>query len=134
MKTVLIDTDVLINFLRGRDEARAQLEKLAGEADLCCSAITVAEIHAGMKEHERTRTSELIDSFMIVDVTREIAEKAGAYKRSITAQKLELDDCLVAATAYIMRAVLATGNSKHYPMTDIKKNIINKQRQGPSFR
>jgi predicted nucleic acid-binding protein len=34
---------------------------------------------------------------------------------------LELDDCLIAATAFIENAFLATGNEKHYPMKDIKK-------------
>ncbi len=123
MKTVLLDTDVLINFLRGKEKARDALASLAGEADLCCSAITVAEIHAGMKAHERAGTSDLLDSLLIVDVTREIAEKAGAYKRTIRSQALELDDCLVAATAFIKRAVLVTGNDKHYPMADIKKTV-----------
>jgi len=37
---------------------------------------------------------------------------------------LELDDCIIAATAFIKDAMLATGNVKHYPMTDIKKNSV----------
>jgi predicted nucleic acid-binding protein len=123
MKTVLLDTDVLINFLRGKEKARDALASLAGKADLCCSAITVAEIHAGMKEHERAGTSELLDSLIIVDVTREIAEKAGAYKRTIKSQSLELNDCLVAATAFKKHAILVTGNDKHYPMADIEKTV-----------
>lgn len=123
MKIVLLDTDVLINFLRGKEQARDILMSLAGESDLCCSAVTVAEIHAGMKAHEKSGTSELLDSLLIVDVTREIAEKAGAYKRMMRSQALELDDCLIAATAFIKRAVLVTGNDKHYPMADIKKAV-----------
>jgi len=124
MKTVLLDTDVLINFLRGREKARDYLLSLMGEADLCCSAVTVAEIHAGMKEHEQAKTVDLLDSLSIVDVTRGIAEKAGAYKRSIKSQGLELDDCIIAATAFVKGAILATGNDKHYPMRDIRKNVV----------
>jgi hypothetical protein len=30
----------------------------------------------------------------------------------------------IAATAYEMRATLATGNGKHYPMKDIKKEVV----------
>jgi predicted nucleic acid-binding protein len=124
MKSILIDTDVLINFLRGRDQAREFLQSSIGEADLFCSAITVAEIHAGMKEHERERTEELLDSLAIVEVTKAIAEKAGSYKRTIRSQGLELDDCIIAATAFAKHAVLATGNDKHYPMADIKKVAV----------
>jgi len=124
MKNVLLDTDVLINFLRGREKARDYLASVIDDVDVCCSAVAVAEIHAGMKEHERTKTTELLDSLTIVDVTRDIAEKAGAYKRTLRSQDLELDDCLIAATAFIKHAMLATGNVKHYPMTDIKKNVV----------
>jgi len=60
----------------------------------------------------------------IVDVSRSIAEHAGRYRNSITSQTLELDDCLIAATAYVYRADLATGNIKHYPMDDISKIAV----------
>ncbi len=124
MKKVLLDTDVLINFLRGRTEARDFLSSMIMEADLYCSVISVAEIHAGMKAHEREKTAELVDSLTIADVTREIAEKAGSYKRTIKSQALELDDCLIAATAFVNRTTLATGNGKHYPMKDVERNVV----------
>lgn len=124
MRKILIDADILINFLRGRAEARDFLTSTIMDCDLHCSAISVAEIYAGMKDHEREKTSELLDSLTIVDVTREIAEKAGSYKRNIKSQSLELDDCIIAAAAFVHHAVLATGNGKHYPMKDIDKDVI----------
>jgi tRNA(fMet)-specific endonuclease VapC len=124
MKSIVLDTDVLINFLRGKEKARDYLASVMGEADLCCSAITIAEIYAGMKGHEQTKTAELLDSLTIIEVTRGIAEKAGAYKRTIRSQGLELDDCIIAATAFLRHAMLATGNARHYPMTDIKKSVV----------
>lgn len=124
MRKILIDTDILINFLRGKKKERDYLISLLEESVMYCSAITVAEIYAGMKEHEHEETTALIESLNIVDVSREIAEKAGVYKRIEKKQSLELDDCLIAATAFIKGAVLATGNVKHYPMQDITKEII----------
>ena len=124
MKKVLIDTDFLINFLRGKKTAQNYLLSLLEDSTIYCSAITVAEIYAGMKEHEKEKTTELIDSLNIFEVTREIAEKAGEYKRNERKQSLELDDCLIAATACIKGALLATGNLKHYPMEDIKKITV----------
>lgn len=71
-----------------------------------------------------TETSDLIDSLNIISVDREIAEKAGTYKREIKSQGLELDDCIIATTAFAKNAVLVTGNAKHYPMSDIKKMMV----------
>jgi len=124
MRKVLLDTDVLINFLRGREGARAYLSTLVEDATLYCSAITVAEIHSGMREHEREKTNDLLDSLTIVDVTRAIAERAGRYRQAEKRQAIELADCLIAATAAEKSAVLATGNGKHYPMSDIRKLIV----------
>jgi predicted nucleic acid-binding protein len=124
MKSVLVDTDILINFLRGREKAKDFLLSLLEESTIYCSVISIAEIHAGMKEHEREKTIEFIDGLNIVDVTRDIAEKAGKYKREEKKQILELDDCFVAATAFIKGVILATGNGKPYPMEDIKKEIF----------
>lgn len=124
MKNVLVDTDVLIHFLRGNVKARNVLSGLLEDADISCSVITVAEIHAGMKPHEREKTVALLDSLTVLDITVKIAEKAGQYKRSIKSQNLELDDCFIAATAHEKNALLLTGNGKHYPMTDVDKKIV----------
>lgn len=127
MKKVLVDTDILINFLRGREAARKYLSSLFEDSEIYCSVITVAEIHAGMKEHEREKTTELIDSLNIADINREITEKAGKYKRDEKRQALELDDCFIAATAFIKEAIFATGNEKHYPMKDIQKETYKQE-------
>jgi predicted nucleic acid-binding protein len=124
MKNIVLDTDILINFLRGREKARTFLSSLIDEATLYCSVITIAEIFTGMREKERKKTEELLDSLNMIEVTKEIAEKAGSYKNRIKSQNLELDDCLIAASVHSMGAILATGNTKHYPMTDIKKMAI----------
>lgn len=124
MKNVLVDTDILIHFLRGNVKARDVLSGLLEEADILCSVVTVAEIHAGMKPHEHEKTIALLESIHVVDITMRIAEKAGQYKRSIKSQSLELDDCFIAATAYEKNALLLTGNGKHYTMTDLDKIIV----------
>ena len=124
MRYVLVDTDILINFLRGKEEAKAFLARAAEESLLCCSAITVAEIFAGMREHERDKTVDLIDSLDVIDVNLQIAEKAGAYKRSSRRQSLELSDCIIAASAFVKQAVLITADVKHYPMSDVEKSTI----------
>lgn len=65
MSNILIDTDILINFLRGREKARNYLLSVLEDSTIYCSVITVAEIYAGMKEHEKSKTSELIESLNV---------------------------------------------------------------------
>jgi predicted nucleic acid-binding protein len=124
MKPVLVDTDVLINFLRGNQKAKEFLFAQVESGLIFCSVITVAEIFAGMRPHEQEKTRALLDNLEILPVTRAIAEKAGHYKGSIKSHSLELDDCLIAATAHFHTAVLATGNGRHYPMSDVKKAVV----------
>ena len=124
MRTVLVDTDILINFLRGREKARQFLFSLINDAAISCSAITIAEIFAGMRASEVQKTRDLLDNLDVIPVTREIAEQAGRYKGSIRSHSLELDDCVIAATAFVGKAILATGNGRHYPMEDIEKVVV----------
>jgi predicted nucleic acid-binding protein len=117
MKNVLLDTDILINFLMGNAQARDEISSLLDTSVLHCSVVTIAEIHAGMREHEREKTLELLESFTPVNIAPKIAEIAGHYKRTIKDQRLELDDCFIAASAIAIQALLVTGNGKHYPIS-----------------
>lgn len=146
---MLLDTDILIDFLRGKKEARDFLYSLPEDSLHCCSAITVAEIHSGMRESERQKTTELINSLAVLPVTGEIAEMAGKFKReykggagSLPAKRrgmeterpgasqklsgfeLELDDCLIAASAVVEGLELATRNKRHYPMPEVRVKSV----------
>ena len=124
MGPIIIDTDVLILHLQGHETVRVMLREAAQNSLLCCSAITIGEIHAGMKEDERERTERLLNSLMVIDVDRRIAALAGDFRRTIKSHHLELDDCLIAATCIVNKATLFTGNIKHYPMPDLEKREV----------
>lgn len=121
---MLLDSDILIDLLRGKNEARDFLHSLPAHSPHCCSAITVAEIHSGMRESERQITTELIQSLLVLPVTRQVAELAGKFRREHQrtpgGPELELDDCLIAATAAVEGQELATGNKRHYPMPEVR--------------
>ncbi len=72
-----------------------------------------------MRPEEEVGTRTLLDGLVILPVTHEIAEVAGRFKKSTTSRRLELADCLIAATACSEGATLATGNVKDYPMQEI---------------
>ena len=114
MSRVLLDTDVLINLLRARPATRSFLFELTRDATPCCSVVSVAELYAGMRESERQVTTNLLDSLIVIPVTREIAEIAGALRRTAGKPSAQIADCLVAATGVVEAMPVATGNVKHY--------------------
>jgi hypothetical protein len=115
----MLDTDVLIDLLRGREATRAFLQEIAARSIPCCSTVSVAELYVGMRPEEEAPTGVLLDGLAIFPVTREIAEVAGRFKQRARGRSAELADCIIAATAFIEGATLATGNVKHYPMPEI---------------
>jgi predicted nucleic acid-binding protein len=117
---MLIDTDILIDFLRGKPGARDFFSTLPADTMFCCSVITVAELHAGMRESEQEKTMELINSLIVLPITKEVAELTGIFKREAKGFDLELDDCFIAATAVIEGSELATRNARHYPMSQVR--------------
>jgi predicted nucleic acid-binding protein len=119
MSKVVLDTDVLIDLLRGKEASRTFLQELSSRSVPCSSVISVAEIYAGMRSEEQVLTANLLDGLVILPVTREIAEMAGYFKRRTKSRKLELADCLIAATALVEGASVATGNAKDYPMPEV---------------
>ena len=121
-ETILLDTDVLVDYLRGRKGAVAYVEGLT--ATLLVSAITVAELVAGIrgKDEERALESFLL-AFAIVPVDGEAARLGGAFRRKYgPSHGTGLADALIAAAAELRSARLVTLNTKHFPMlADVKR-------------
>lgn len=113
MASALVDTDVLIDALRGSPAAKAYLALLAKEGAPRSSAITVAEIRAGMRPDEQDATLLLLESLEFLPVDKETALLGGALKNAAN-QQIKLDDCLIAATAIRHRLPLVTHNVRHY--------------------
>lgn len=77
---ILVDTDVCIDYLRGRPEAVDWLESTSDR--LLVSAVTVAELFAGVREgSERGQLKEFLRAFVVVPVDDRIAEQGGRYRR-----------------------------------------------------
>ena len=123
MAKLLFDTDVIIDFLRGKEGAKRIMSSVRDEDMPCCSAVTVAEIRAGMRDKEEPATMAFLESFDILSIDKKVAQLAGDLKRKTKQQQLELDDCFIAATAIAHQALLITHNPKHYP----HKNVMIKK-------
>ncbi len=117
MTTVIIDTDVAIDFLRGNNYAKELISKLFGLSLAHLSILSVYELHAGMRENESTKTQDFINACKIELVTMDIAIKAGELRRDYRGKGITLTsiDCLIAATAITYKFKIATRNLNHYP-------------------
>ena len=118
---LLFDTDVLIDYLRGHENAASVIEANHSEAFL--SALTVAELFQGVRDgKERLKLTRTLSAFNILPVTQEIAERGGLFSRDFRkSHGCGLADCLIAATADLQGLTLITLNTKHYPMLEAVK-------------
>jgi predicted nucleic acid-binding protein len=95
--------------------ARSVLEKAADEGVIRVSAISAAEVIARAGDANIETTRKLLDSFDIVPVDKEVAQRAGVFYAHGRGDKLELSDCIVAAVCGQMGAVLVTRDPSKYP-------------------
>lgn len=115
-KPILLDTDVMVDFLRGQEQAVAFVHTHADRIIL--SALAVAEVYAGVKgDKEQEVLDDFVSLFPVKPITPELARIGGLFKRDYgKSHGVGLGDALVAATAQKENAELATLNVRHYPM------------------
>lgn len=122
MNLYVIDTDILIDHLRGVKEAFCFLEDLLIRGDEpYYSTITKAEIYAGIRPGEEKKTARLFGLLNSYPLSDEIAERAGRLtQRFRDSQGLELPDAIVGATSIELGCELVTRNRKHYDLPEVK--------------
>ncbi|MBN2187510.1 MAG: type II toxin-antitoxin system VapC family toxin [Dehalococcoidia bacterium] len=133
MANYLLDTTVIIDCLRGRKETVGFLAEIASEGSVVgCCAINIAEVYAGMRETEREVTKRFLDSLEYYEVTRDVAELAGEYKREYAGKgiTLSLSDVIIAAVTISNNLILVTDNLRHYPMSELNIQQIEAGNRG----
>lgn len=115
-RSVLVDTDVLVDFLRGHGKAVAFVNEHADRIIL--SSIVVAELYARVKgDEEQAALDRFVSLFRVVSVSAEIAKAGGICKKDYgKSHGVGLADAILYATAEAENAELKTLNTKHYPM------------------
>jgi predicted nucleic acid-binding protein len=115
---LLLDADVLIDYLRGQPDAVAFLRKT--RRSLFVSAVTVAELHVGVREGaERPVLERFLGLMEVVAITPDIARQGGLWRRDYgKSHGTGLMDALIAASAEMSGCTLATLNEKHFPMLE----------------
>lgn len=112
---MIIDTDVIIWYLRGDRSAKANIEK---NIPFSISVVTYMELIQGMKNKEETRAFQRqmqkwnID---IIQIDQQISSRAMFYVEEYSlSHSMMLADALVAATVVQTGETLLTANDKHY--------------------
>jgi len=112
----LTDTDILIDFLRGYQQAIDFIN--TNVSQIILSTIVIAELYAGVRgKQELTILNDFVSLFDVVPMNSEIAKIGGLYKRDFSkSHGVGLADAIIAATCHSKNAQLKTLNVKHYPM------------------
>jgi predicted nucleic acid-binding protein len=114
--TVLLDSDVIVDYLRGLPAAGRYIDGLT--VTPTCSEVSRVEVLRGMRSQERRVTERFLATIRWVGVDEEISTLAGnlgrRFRRSHVA--LGVADLLIGATAERLELPLATLNVRHFPM------------------
>lgn len=118
----LVDTDVLIQVLRGMSDASTKLQRRFEQgARVAYSPVSRAEVYAGMRPAERADTDMLFSLMECVPVTDAIGSLGGHFLSQFSrSHGVSLPGALIAATAVELDAELWTLNRKHFPMPELK--------------
>jgi len=119
---ILLDSDVIIAWLRGHDPFADLIPTLLTKGEvLTWTPVSVAEIFAGVRKGEEQQIENLFLVLEPLSLSAEIGRTAGQYMKSYSrSHGVELADALVAATAHFNGLPLWTLNKRHYPMRDIR--------------
>ena len=127
MAEYLLDTTTIIDHLRGKKQVSFRLEEIGRQGDTAgCCCINIAETYAGMREKEKEKTNEFIETLYYFEVSKEIAKLAGELRRKYIKKGkiLATTDVIIAATAIKHRLTLLTKNVKHYPFPELRMEEI----------
>lgn len=114
----VVDTSVLIDVLRGRDEAKTALLDARTQGPLHASEVSRLEVLAGTRTGEEDATRKLLDAVVWHPVDEQISEIAGELGRTWLPGNRGIDsaDLAIAATALSLDTMPLTRNVKHFPM------------------
>ncbi|MCJ7773489.1 MAG: type II toxin-antitoxin system VapC family toxin [Desulfobacterales bacterium] len=112
---MVIDTDVLIWYLKGNEKAYKAVE---GSKNFFISVVTYMELVQGMrskKELNNLRRALHLWNSKILYITEEISIKAMFFvEQHYLSHSIQLADALIGATAIVNGLPILTANDKHY--------------------
>ncbi len=117
-RNILIDTSIIIEFLRKKDKRNTYLWKVKeGGFNCFISTITIFELYAGaITDRHKQDLEKLLRWIEIIPFTQEIAKRSAEIYKKLKAnnQLIEFRDIFIGATALEMELPLITLNEVHF--------------------
>ena len=115
-KELLLDTSVVIDFLRIKDKPESLFYKLTLEnSKFLVSIVTHTELYSGKSIWESDKASQelklIFEGIEIVGLTEKISVNAGKIR---ALYNLDLVDSIIASTAIEVNTPLVSLNTKHF--------------------
>ncbi|MGA2350336.1 MAG: type II toxin-antitoxin system VapC family toxin [Terracidiphilus sp.] len=106
---VLFDTNILIDYLRGIPQARAECDR---HADRAVSIISWMEVMAGSTAANEADARLFLLNFYTLPLVADVAERAFLLRRT---SRIKLPDAVIQAAAEGDGRVLITRNTRDFP-------------------
>ncbi|MFA4819418.1 MAG: type II toxin-antitoxin system VapC family toxin [Candidatus Aenigmatarchaeota archaeon] len=123
---ILIDTDVLIDFLRGDGKTIELIKKISVQR-LATTDINAFELyHGGYKSKNKqiniTNVEDLLNSLELLSTNKESMRKAAELITDLDKKGVSIDtaDLFIASICLTNSALLLTRNKKHFERTGVK--------------
>jgi tRNA(fMet)-specific endonuclease VapC len=113
----LADTDVLIDFLAGREPAAERVARELESGNLWTTVITRFEMLSGARSARETKIiGELLDSMKIVPLDVSAADRAADIRRALERKGVGIGmaDSLIAGIVLHVGGTLLTRNLRHF--------------------
>jgi tRNA(fMet)-specific endonuclease VapC len=112
----VLDTDVLIDYLRGSGPGAALLRSVRDELAYRVTAIAAFELALGRSYHGNPEPVHALLAVECLPLTRAASLRAGVLLRSLreAGQEIDVRDALQAGICLEARATLVTRNRSHY--------------------
>lgn len=111
------DTDVLIDFLAGRNPAAARVEAELERGLLRTSAVTRFELLCGARtSRQQAEIRQLLEAVPTLPLDEDAADKAAEVRQALerTGEPIGMADSLIAGIALVHGAALLTRNRRHF--------------------
>lgn len=116
-RKILIDTSIIIDYLRSQDKQNSKFIDLFKNYELCISVISIFELYNGTTSENKKQDIEIIcNEIEVIDfkiVTAKIASNIYVELRNKN-KLIEFRDILIGATALQLDIMISTRNIKHF--------------------
>jgi len=114
---IVVDTDVLIDYLTGTQPVAEQVRAYAESDSLQTSAITCFELLSGARDNKRgDQVRRLVAAIPVLPLDREAAAAAAVVRQRLArgGASIGMADSLIAGVALAHNLPLLTRNGKHF--------------------